>query len=264
VIVDKAAAALTKDALTALRYRNGFVMNAITPLLQLATFYYLSRAVGPYFRPEGVPYFVFLLVGTGFSTFLFSGSHGFLRSIQDAQQTGTLEVLMMSSTPPAVLCALTTLSAFAGAFMQLSVYATLGILLFARDIHVAVLPALAVFVLSLLIAASLGMAAAALQVSLQKGTALLWAVGSASWLLSGTLFPAATLPAPFRIASNLLPFTHALTGMRLAMRPGSNWSALRNEIEALSLIAIVLLPATVCFFDWTVRRARQLGTLSFY
>lgn len=264
MILDKAAATLKKDALTALRYRNGFVMNAVSPLLQLATFYYLSRAVGSGFRPEGMPYFVFLLVGTGFSTFLLAGSHGFLRSIQEAQQTGTLEILMISSTRPAVLCVLTALSAFAGAFMQLLIYASLGIVLFARNIHIAVLPALGIFILSVIVAASLGMAAAGLQISAQKGSALLWALGSASWLLSGTLFPIAALPAPFRIASNLLPFTHALTGMRMAMQPSSSWFALRNEIEALLLVALVLMPIGVGFFSWTVRRARQLGTLSFY
>ena len=86
MILDKAAAVLKKDALTSLRYRNGFVMNAVAPAVQLATFYYLSRAVGPQYRPEGMPYFVYLLVGTGFYTFLLSGMSSFLRSIPETQQ----------------------------------------------------------------------------------------------------------------------------------------------------------------------------------
>ena len=65
MILDKAVAVLKKDALTAIRYRNGFVLSAISPALQLATFYYLSRAVGPQFRPEGMSYFLFLLVLIG-------------------------------------------------------------------------------------------------------------------------------------------------------------------------------------------------------
>jgi len=39
-----------------------------------------------------------LLVGTGFYTFLLMGVHAFLQTVQEAQQTGTLEVLMTTST----------------------------------------------------------------------------------------------------------------------------------------------------------------------
>jgi len=66
VIFDKSMAVLKKDFLTAVRYRNGFVFTIIAPAAQLATFYYLSRAIGPQFHPDGMPYFLFLLVGTGF------------------------------------------------------------------------------------------------------------------------------------------------------------------------------------------------------
>ena len=55
MIMGKAAAVLKKDILSAVRYRNGFVFGIVAPAAQLATFYYLSRAVGPQFRPEGMP-----------------------------------------------------------------------------------------------------------------------------------------------------------------------------------------------------------------
>ena len=41
-------------------------------------------------------------------------------------------------------------------------------------------------------------------------------------------------------------------------------SALAGEIEILAMFSAVLLPLSVIFFSWTVRRARQLGTLGFY
>ena len=44
MILDKAVAVLKKDALTTLRYRNGFVLSGVGTAAQLATFYYLSRA----------------------------------------------------------------------------------------------------------------------------------------------------------------------------------------------------------------------------
>src|SRR5262245_48618330 len=128
MILSKAAAILKKDLLTAVRYRNGFVFDLVSPALQLATFYYLARAVGPQFHPDGIPYVVFLIVGTGFYTFLITGIHSFLQTIQQSQQTGTLEVLMTTPTRPATLLSLSALSSFAGNFVQFVLYVGCGIL----------------------------------------------------------------------------------------------------------------------------------------
>src|SRR5438874_2000057 len=151
MIFAKAAAVIKKDILTSLRYRSGFVFKLVSPALQLATFYYLARAVGPQFRPDGMPYVVFLIVGTGFYTFLVAGIHSFLQTIQDSQQTGTLEVLMTTSTPTTTLLLLSALSSFAGNAVQFVLYVGSGILLFAPAVNISVSAAAAVLVLSLLV-----------------------------------------------------------------------------------------------------------------
>lgn len=256
-------AVLKKDVLTTLRYRNGFVLTAIAQVAQLATFYYLSRAVGPQYRPEGMPYFLFLLVGAGFYTFLLAGTHSFLQSIQESQQTGTLEVLMTTSTPAPVLVSLGALSAFAAGFVQLLVSIACGFFLFSVPLHVNVFGCTLVFIFSVLIAFALGLFAAGLQIATHQGSAVLWLLGSCAWVMSGTLFSIAVLPRPVQILSYLLPFTHSLTGMRLALLAQSG-SALEREIEVLAVFALFLVPAGVIFFSGAVRHARQSGTLSFY
>lgn len=262
-MIAKAAAVLQKDFLTAVRYRNGLLLSVFAPTAQLLTFYYLSRAVGPQFRPEGLPYFSFLLVGTGFYVFLLASMHGILQVIQESQQTGTLEALMTTSTPPVTLLCLAALSSFAKALVQFLFYVAVGFCLFPGGVHVSLPQALAVLVLSVLVAISFGIFAAGLQVSLQKGSVVLWVFGSSAWVLAGTLFPVGALPEPVRALSQWLPLTHSLTGMRLAMLAG-NTPALKGEIEILLLFALILVPASAGFFSWTVSRARQLGTLSFY
>ena len=263
MILDKATAVLKRDLLTSLRYRNGLFMNVVSPAAQLVMFYYLARAVGPQFRPDGMPYFVFLLIGTGFYTFLFTGMHSLFSIVQESQQSGTLEVLMTTATPAPVLLSLSALSAFAGNAVQFLIYVVGGILIFRPQLHVSGLACAAVFLFSLLIAIAFGIIAAGLQIAIHKGTAALWAFGSSAWLLAGTLFPVSVLPRSVQVLAKLLPLTHALNGMRLALleRPGA---LLVSEIEILVLFAAVLLPASLGFFSWTLRRARQCGTLSFY
>ena len=264
MIATKIAAVLKKDLLTAVRYRNGFVLNLISPALQLITFYYLARAVGPQFRPDGMPYVMFLIVGMGFYTFLISGVHSFFQAIQQAQQTGTLEFLMTTSTRPSALLFLSTLSSFAGGFVQFVLYVGSGIILFAPVLNMNVFGAVSVMILSLIIATGIGLFAAGLQLSIHKGSAALWLLGSCAWLMAGTLFPVNTLPQPLLARSNLLPFTHSLTAMRLAIFDGGNRATLVHEIAVLTLFSCALLPAGIAFFAWTLQRARQYGQLAFY
>lgn len=263
MILDKAAAVLKKDVLMSLRYRNGVLMNLVAPVAQLTMFYYLARAVGPQFRPDGMPYFLFLLVGTGFYTFLLSGIHSFFHTIQESQQTGTLEVLMTTATPAPVLVGLSALSAFAGGLVQLLLYTAGGILIFHPQVHVSGAACGIVLLLSLLIAGAIGMVAAGLQIAIHKGSAALWVFGSSAWVLAGTLFPVSVLPRPVQVLAQLLPLTHVLNAMRMAMLEQPS-ARLVQEIGILAVFCVFSIPASVCFFSWTVRRARQYGTLSFY
>jgi ABC-2 type transport system permease protein len=261
-LLDKTAVIARRDLLTAIRYRTGFLLSAVGALTELAAFYYLSRAVGPAFRPEGLEYFPFLLVGTGFYTFLLVGVHAFLQTVQEAQQTGTLEVLMTTSTSPPVLVFLSAMSAFAANTVTLLFYLGAG-LLFGAPLHASLPASLAVFVLSVIIAVAIGLIAAALQLAIQKGSAVVWALGSV-WFLTGTMFPVQTLPKTLRGLAQLIPITHSLEGMRLALLQGASLANVSHELTVLSGFAAVLLPLGLLSFSWTLRRARRQGTLSFY
>src|SRR5438128_842854 len=177
-LLDKMAAILRRDLLSALRYRNGFLLTAFASAAELASFYFLARAIGPGFRPEGVEYFPFLL--------------------------------------------------------------------------------------SAAIAVALGIFAAALQLAVQKGSALLWLFGSGTWFLTGTLFPVETLPKPLHSLADLIPVTLSLNGMRLALLQGANFAALRSEILYLAIFALLILPVSLLVLSYTLRRAPLEVTLPFY
>jgi ABC-2 type transport system permease protein len=264
-LADKIAAIFHRDLLTAVRYQSAFVLTAAGATAELAAFYYLSRAIGPGFRPEGLDYFSFLLVGTGFYTFLVLGIHSFLQTVQEAQQTGTLEVLMTTSTPPPILVLLSAMSVFSRNAVQLLLYLGAGLLIFQRALpRPGIAASVLIFFLSLMIAVAIGMMAAALQMAIQKGSVVLWALGSVAWLLTGTLFPVASLPPPLRLVAQLIPITHALDSMRVALLLGASVAALGREIGILSLFCLVLLPLGLMMFSYALRRARQEGTLSRY
>lgn len=262
--MDKLYAILRRDTLTALRHRSGFVMTLVGVFTELAAFYYLSRAIGPGFRPEGVAYFPFLLVGTGLYTFFVMSAQAFLSVVQEAQQTGTLEVLMTTSTAPTELVILSSISAFAGSLTNLLIYLFAGVAVFRAAIHADVWSCLVVLALSLALALALGIFAATFQVAFQKGSALIWLLGSGLWFLSGTMFPVQSLPRALGVLSRAVPFTYAIDGMRGALLEGRSIAAMAPTLAVLALFAVVLLPLALGGLSLSLRRARQCGTLSFY
>ena len=262
---DKFLAILLRDLRTAARYRTGFAISAAGTLLELAAFYYLSRAIGPGFRPEGVGYFPFLLVGTGLYTFMLMAMRSFVGCVQDAQQSGTMEVLMSCPTPPPMVVMLSAASALLGNSVQFVLYVGTGLLVFGATMPAANWPGgLVVFGVSLFIAIALGMMAAALQIAVQKGSAVLWVFGSGAWFLTGTLFPVQALPMPLQIVAACIPLTHSLSAMRMALLQGASFTALAPEIRALAFFALALLPLGLAAFSFCLRRARLQGTLAFY
>jgi ABC-2 type transport system permease protein len=265
-VLDKTWAIARRDVLTAVRYRAGFLTTSLGVVFELAAFYFLSHAIGQNFRPDGIAYFPFLLVGTGFYTFLIMGIQAFLNTVQQAQQTGTLEVLLTTSTPAPLLVLLSAASAFASNALRLVLYFALGLGITAGTLpsHPNFGGGTLILLLSAIIAVAIGILAAACQIAMQRGSAVLWLFGSLAWLMTGTLFPVSTLPQPLWTLAQWVPFTHSLYGMRLALLQGASFAMLERPIAILGLFCVALVPFSLWVFAYTVRRARIAGTLSFY
>src|SRR5207248_1119220 len=94
----------------------------------------------------------------------------------------------------------------------------------ARTSGVNVAGIIAVLLLAGLTAIAIGVVAAALQLWMQRGTALVWALGTVTWLFSGAMFPIAVLPHSIRAIAAATPFAVAITGLRLAVLDGRAFS----------------------------------------
>ena len=127
---------------------------------------------------------------------------------------------MTTSTPPVELITLSSVSAFAGTLTNLLVYVGAGIVVFRAAVHANLASCLAVLLLSLALALAIGLAAATFQIAFQKGSALIWLLGSGLWFLSGTMFPINNLPRPLEVLARLVPFTYAINGFRGALLEG--------------------------------------------
>ena len=263
-LFDKMAAVLTRDWLTVMRQRNSLVTRVVSLIFEMLSLYFLARAVGPQFRPDGQQYFSFLVVGIAVFNFLVGGIAGFASAVRDAQVGGTMEALMNTSTPPFVVMMLSAISVFLGRIAHMLVYLMAGLIMVPLPIQPNYVGCLLILGLSIACASSLGILAAAAQIWMQKGTAMVWLFSATLGLVSGVMYPVGALPGVLQRFTGWMPFTHSLTGLRLALLQGAGMHQLWIPILSLFGFSLVLYPLSIFTFSLAIRNARQRGTIGFY
>ena len=265
LLADKMLAILRRDLLLSLRYGRGIWLLSITLLLEIAGFAFLAKAIGPVFRPEGLDYFQFLVAGTGMFGFFVACMNSVVGELREAQISGALEVLAASGTTPTVYLGLSSLSTVLRECLQLVAYLAIGFALAVRvqaTVHWSAMPV--VLALSIMMAVGMCFLAAAAQVVLQKGGALVWLFGSVAWLFAGTMFSVESLPPWLQVIARYFPVRYALDAIRAALLKGAGWSELLRPMAWFALGAFALLLIGAGMFSLSVRHAQRRGSLSFY
>ena len=101
-------------------------------------------------------------------SFYISGANDFVSMLKEAQITGTLEVMMNTSTTPPMMIALSSCSIFSGRTLRLVAFLAGGAVPAAHVFHPNLPAAALIIALSVLVAVSLGMFAASAQLLLHR------------------------------------------------------------------------------------------------
>ena len=140
----KVWAFVKRDFLQQVSYRLNFLISLAGILLSCLTFFFFSRLIQgqqiPSLAPYGGEYFPFVLVGLAFDSFLSVGLQSLAESISRAQTTGTLEALLVTPTPVAVVIFASTIFSFLFAAARVVVYLLFGALFFGVGFGRANLP----------------------------------------------------------------------------------------------------------------------------
>jgi ABC-2 type transport system permease protein len=264
-MTDKLLALARRDLLTATRYRSGLAFQLLSVLGEVAGLFFLARAVGPGFRPDGMDFFPFLLIGSSFYVCLVGGVQVFAETVRTAQLTGTLETLLSTSTRDVVTILLMAGSSFVGRAVQLVAALAAACLLFGLRLNTThAIAFILTFVFSIAVIVGIGLLAAALQIWAGRGSSVVWIFASAGALISGAFFPVSALPQAVRHLSWLFPVTHSLDAMRIALVPGASMQGLQSHVALLAAYAFLLVPFSLLVLARVLRQARRHGTLAIY
>jgi ABC-2 type transport system permease protein len=256
-----------RDLRIASTYRSPFILEAIEALFGATLFYYVARFVdSPALRfalPQGNSYFAYSLVGFVFFDYLNAALDTFDRSLLEARDSGTLEPLLVTQASLPLILTGSAVYPFVATTLRIAVYLFWAALLFNFPLRAANWMAVAaVLVATLLAFSGLGIFSAAYLLLFKRGNPAKWFVLGVSSIAGGMLFPVNILPTWLRIVASLNPVTYALDAMRAALLDGTGIAGIAHLLLVLLLFAVLLLPASIAFFSWSLRRTKMTGTLT--
>jgi ABC-2 type transport system permease protein len=269
LFLKKSLSFLWKDFVSDASYKFAFVAQFAGILFSVITSFFLSRlfgsAISPHLKPYGGDYFSFVLIGLAFANYLHVSLHSFSNSIREAQILGTLEAVLLTQTeiPTIIFCS--ALYSFVMASARVVVFLLLGVFAFGLEMGKAnVVGAFLILSVTVIAFSSLGIISASFIMVLKRGDPLNWVFTNLSWVLGGVLYPVAILPDWVRNISYLLPITHSLEGMRLALLKGYTIQGLLPHMIPLLVWTMIMLPLSVWIFQYAVKRAKMEGSLMQY
>lgn len=253
-----------RDAIIEFSYTFQLFLRFVNVAMAVVMFFFLSRLVGESAQLSGYRggYFEFALVGLVVMGYSQACVTSFAQSMQRAQATGTLEILLATATRLSTLLAGTLVVPLLLASLDASFFLIVGVALGALSLEVEpVLLSAVLLTLTLGTFAALGIFSAAVIVLTKRGDPLSTIALQASNLLAGAVFPVSVLPGFLQFLSAFVPAFYGLRGVRSVLLSDGGLADVSGDIAALCVFNLVLLPAATWSLSRALRIARVTGTL---
>lgn len=266
-LLHTAGAFLRREILEELSYPMRVVMGLCAVLVSIAIFAVFADFAGDALQAQlggaSGGYLAFALVGLAFHNLIDTALRVLSGRIRAAQVQGSLEAILASRArlSHVVIC-LPLYPLLRSVGQILTVFILAEVLLDVDFVWSNFAAAATVFALTLLVFASFGLLFAALTVVYKRTEPVVMFFNAACFFLGGVLIPVDKLPEALQWVSAALPMTPALSAFRIAALEGGGWDQLTGPSLHLLGFALVLIPAAVIVFRWSIRRAMRDGSLS--
>ena len=209
-------------------------------------------------------FFAFLIIGIALLDYHTVSLRNFGQSLRESQLMGTLELVLLSPTPLFKVLIYSSLWFYLFTSLRFALYLIMGVIM-GMDIHLSSLPlALFILFLGVLSFAALGIFSASVVIIFKRGAGINTIIAGTSLFFGGSIFPADLIPAWLHPVSFILPYTHTVEGMRLALLTNASIAEVAPQIMTLVIFAAVLIPLSLMCFWAAVQRTKATGTLAQY
>jgi len=258
---------LRRDLRTNRSYRFAFVLQLAGIATSLWMYFFLSRTMGngpsPALAAYGGDLFGFIIVGTAFWGLLSTALTGTLNAVRSEQRGGTMEALLVTTTPAWLLVLGGIGLPLLIGLGQLVLYLAGAALVFHVDWGRADWGAVALLLgLALAHTATLGLLVAALIIVIKRGDGVVALLTGAIALLTGIFYPIEVLPLPLQWLARGLPLTYALRGLRQALFHAGAPGEIGSALLILAGTTVLLGPPAAWLLQRALAHARRDGHLA--
>lgn len=260
---------LKRGLITFFSYKMALVLGILGGFVGLLQFSFMGTFLSegnsfPALEQYGGNLLAYLIIGTAFTSFLGASLHSFQSTIRSEQQMGTLEYLLISNTRLELLLTYSGLMNFVNALVNTAILLVVVVFVFDVPLEVNLVGSMLAMILTITSLSGIGLMSAGVIIVTKVGDPITWVLTTLTGLLSGVLFPVEYLPSYLRSISMLLPTTHALHALRLALMQNAPLSEIAPQLFLLFIITLVTVPLGFIVVRLGFNRARRAGTLAHY
>ncbi|MGB0661525.1 MAG: ABC transporter permease [Mangrovicoccus sp.] len=212
----------------------------------------------------GGNYFAFILLGIAFVDYSALSMRVYNESLRESQLMGTLEIVLLSPLKAWEILVYSSLWGYLFTTLRFLTYITVGAIFGLELGNVNIISVIVTLLVSIVAFASLGMLIASIVVVIKKGDGLTAMVNAASSFFGGVIYPVDVLPGFLQNFAQVLPITHALEAMRLAVLQGAGLVELAPLLAKLIIFAAIFIPIALLCFRRAVDLNKVAGTLGQY
>jgi ABC-2 type transport system permease protein len=265
----KLPAFIRRDFLVAWSYRVAFVSDFVHLAGQVLLFYFVGLMIDqsklPTYAGTEVTYLEFAAIGIALAVFMQLGLDRVASALRGEQLMGTLESLLVTPTAPATIQLGSVAFELIYVPLRTAIFLMAVALVFGLHFELSGLaPALTLLVVFIPFVWGLGVASAALIMTVRRGSGFVGMGVVGLGLISGIYFPLDLLPNWLAAIAEFNPVAIAIQGMREALLGGTGWPEVARDVLILAPMSIVSLVAGLTAFRFAVGRERRLGTLGLY
>ncbi|MEO6197795.1 MAG: ABC transporter permease [Dehalococcoidia bacterium] len=257
---------LRRDYLIWSSYRMSAFWQVAGVFMTLGLVYFAGTAIGDrseIITEEDGSYIAFVLLGVAFMDILLQGLSSLPRAIGDNQRAGTFEPMLLAPITAGSMIVDFWLFKFLFSTFRMIIMITFGVVVLGFWGNANLLTVLAVLIPALLTFMAMGALSASFIILVKQGDPILVAYAAVTAILGGAIFPVDSLPDWIQPITQLLPLTHALSGIRAGFN-GASVNEVVPQIAILTAMAAMTMPPGIFAFDWALNRARQEGSLGEY
>ena len=269
LLAEKAFINLRNDFLTEISYRTAFVMMLFSTVFGLFIYYFINKMLGgaavTYISDYGGDYFAFALIGIAFSKYARVSVNALPEIVGRKQVTGSLEVELAAPTRFSTILILSTLWKYVYTTFQVIVVILFGVFLFGfspgQIDYIGVMIVIALTVTSLM---GFGMISAGITLIIKRGSPIPQFFSMTSDLISGVFIPLTVMPEWMQAVARVFPLTYSLDALRRIILTGDTVMLVWQDIAALIVFTIILLPLGFVILGQSMKKAKRDGSLAEY